>query len=117
MYEKKSGTIIATSSVLGIISVPNTVPYCASKYAVRGYMEALLSEIIDYRPDTKIQCLTVCPSWVDTNLIHTVKVKFPKLFPAMSPKYVAEQVVLAHRRGQREMTVPWFYSGILHTLR
>uniref|UniRef100_A0A336KV04 Short-chain dehydrogenase/reductase 3 n=1 Tax=Culicoides sonorensis TaxID=179676 RepID=A0A336KV04_CULSO len=117
MYEKKQGTVIALSSVLGIFGMPNTVPYSASKFAVRGYMEALLSEIIDYRPDAKIQCLTVCPSWVNTNLIHTVKMKFPKLFPALSPKYVANQIVQAHRRGQREITIPWFYAGILHMLR
>lgn len=117
MYEQKRGTIIATSSLLGMMGFPNTVPYSASKFAVRGYMEALLSEIIDYRPDAKIQCLTVCPSWVATNLVHTVKMKFPKAFPALSPKYVAEQIVLAHRRGQREITVPWFYSGFVHALR
>ncbi|XP_063701471.1 short-chain dehydrogenase/reductase family 16C member 6-like [Culicoides brevitarsis] len=117
MYEAKRGTIVSTSSLLGLMGMPNTVPYTASKFAVRGYMEALLSEILDLHPDADIQMLTVCPSWVDTNLVHTVKMRFPNLFRALSPKYVAEQVVLAHRRGQREITVPWFYSGIIHFLR
>lgn len=117
MYEKNCGQIIGISSLLGHQGFPNVVPYCTSKFAVRGLMEALFSEIIDLHPSAKINCLTVCPSWVNTDLVKTVKMKFPKLFRPLLPRDVADVIVLAHRRGQREITIPWFYIGFIHTLR
>lgn len=36
MIEKNHGHIVALSSLAGIGGLPNLVPYCASKFAVRG---------------------------------------------------------------------------------
>lgn len=36
MIEKNHGHVVALSSIAGLGGLPNLVPYCASKFAVRG---------------------------------------------------------------------------------
>jgi len=36
MIEKNHGHIVALSSLAGLSGIPNLVPYCATKFAVRG---------------------------------------------------------------------------------
>lgn len=45
MMEKNRGHIVALSSCAGLMGLENLVPYCGSKFAVRGIMEALSEEI------------------------------------------------------------------------
>jgi all-trans-retinol dehydrogenase (NAD+) len=45
MMEKNRGHIVALSSIAGIIGFKNLVPYCGSKFAVRGMMEAMSEEL------------------------------------------------------------------------
>lgn len=45
MKKQRKGHIIALSSVAGLAGLPNLVPYCATKFAVRGMMEAVYEEI------------------------------------------------------------------------
>jgi short-subunit dehydrogenase len=45
MIENDKGHIVGICSVGGIIATRNIVPYCASKFAVRGSMEGISSEL------------------------------------------------------------------------
>lgn len=45
MIEKNRGHIVALSSIAGMTGLNNLVPYCGSKFAVRGTQEALLEEL------------------------------------------------------------------------
>ena len=45
MLEKNEGHIVALSSIAGVVGLNNLVPYCGSKFAVRGSMEALSEEL------------------------------------------------------------------------
>lgn len=45
MQEKCRGHIICMSSIAGLVGISNLVPYCATKFAVRGLMEALHAEL------------------------------------------------------------------------
>lgn len=45
MVEKNRGHIVAMSSMAGLMGFQNLVPYCGSKYAVRGVMEAMSEEL------------------------------------------------------------------------
>jgi short-subunit dehydrogenase len=53
--------IVVTSSVAGILPVPLSAAYAASKHAVMGYMRSFQAE----RPDVRIDL--ICPGPVDTN--------------------------------------------------
>lgn len=45
MVQNDKGHIVALSSIAGLTGLKNIVPYCGSKFAVRGYMEALAEEL------------------------------------------------------------------------
>lgn len=47
MIKNDLGHIVALSSIAGLAGLKNIVPYCGSKFAVRGYMEALAEELRD----------------------------------------------------------------------
>lgn len=45
MIANNKGHIVALSSMAGILGLRNLVPYCGSKFAVRGIQEALSEEL------------------------------------------------------------------------
>ena len=45
MIEIDRGYVVSLSSIAGYAGAPNMVPYTASKFAVRGMMEALYMEL------------------------------------------------------------------------
>ena len=63
------GHIVNTASVFGIIAVPTQSAYNASKFAVRGFTEALRQELKDTEGDNHIGVSCVCPGGVKTNIV------------------------------------------------
>lgn len=45
MIANNKGHIVALSSMAGILGLRNLVPYCGSKFAVRGIQESLSEEL------------------------------------------------------------------------
>lgn len=45
MMENNKGHIVALSSIAGVAGLQNIVPYCGSKFGVRGQMEAMMEEL------------------------------------------------------------------------
>lgn len=117
MYKNRKGHIVALSSIAGVVGLTNLVPYCASKFAVRGLMEALQTEINELSPNMDINCTTVCPYMVDTGLCKKPKVRFPSMLGLLKPVLVAEAIVYAHRRNMRELTIPRYLMFLNHFLR
>jgi 3-dehydrosphinganine reductase len=54
--KKKSGTIVNTSSITGFIGLFGYTGYCASKYAVIGFSEALRREVAPYGIKVSVLC-------------------------------------------------------------
>ena len=53
MIEMDRGYVVSLTSVAGYIGAPNMVPYTASKFAVRGMIEALYMELRFDRQETQ----------------------------------------------------------------
>lgn len=51
MMGRNHGHIVALSSMAGMMGLRNLVPYCATKYAVRGFMESLSEELREHEKD------------------------------------------------------------------
>ena len=60
----EGGHVVSTASVAGMISIPGTGPYNATKYAVVGIMETMMIE----QKDTNLGISVLCPGLVATNL-------------------------------------------------
>ncbi len=67
MKERKSGTIIAISSLAGRNGFAGGAAYCASKFGVRGLMQSLFLEVRDFN----IRVITIFPGSVDTDFFDT----------------------------------------------
>jgi short-subunit dehydrogenase len=66
------GHIVNTSSLFGIIAMPTQSAYNASKFAVRGFTEALRMELdLAHAP---VSCTCVHPGGVATNIVQTSRI-------------------------------------------
>lgn len=107
MMEKNHGHIVAMSSMAGLIGLRNLVPYCATKFAVRGMMEALHEELREDKRDfSGIKFTVICPYIVDTGLCKNPKIKFPSLMKILTAQEAADNIVDAVRRDYFEITIP-----------
>lgn len=70
LEKEKSAHIVNFSSLFGIIAPPGQATYCASKFAVRGFTEALRHEL----EDTNINVSVVHPGGVKTNIANNAKI-------------------------------------------
>ncbi len=60
----EEGHVVSTASVAGLISIPGTGPYNATKYAVVGIMETMMAE----QRGASLGISVLCPGLVATNL-------------------------------------------------
>jgi short-subunit dehydrogenase len=70
MIAQKSGHIINTSSLAGLLPLPGEASYVASKYAIQGLTETLETEAFFYN----IKVTAVCPGVVQTPIYDTGEV-------------------------------------------
>ncbi|XP_022201703.1 epidermal retinol dehydrogenase 2 [Nilaparvata lugens] len=106
MIEKNHGHIVGISSMAGILGLKNLVPYCASKFAVRGMLEALAEELREDPRNLQIKFTGIFPYMVDTGLCKRPKVRFPSLLGLVPPPEAARQIVTAVRRESLEVSIP-----------
>ena len=65
------GVIVNTSSVFGLLGMPHQSAYCASKFAVRGFTEALRQEL----RGTGVRAVTVHPGGITTNIARNARIR------------------------------------------
>ena len=99
MLNLNKGHIISMSSLAGITGTPNLVPYCSSKFAVKGFMDALFLETRQNHPDTNVKMTTIHPFVVDTGLAQKPRSRFQKLIPFTPPEVAASNIIRATRRN------------------
>lgn len=69
LLRQDAGVIVNTSSVFGLIGYPHQSAYCASKFAVRGYTDALRQEL----RRTGVRAINVHPGGVKTNIVRNAR--------------------------------------------
>ena len=114
------GHVINTSSLFGLLSVPTQGTYNASKFAVRGFTEALRQELDMAKCGVSATC--VHPGGIRTNIAKEAKMdesmhratggkteearaKFDKLLNATSAESAARQILAAVEGNQRRVLV------------
>lgn len=69
LMARPEACIVNISSLFGLMAVPSQSAYNASKFAVRGYSEALRQDL----RDTTVKVVTVHPGGVKTNIVRNGK--------------------------------------------
>jgi len=69
MIAQKSGAVVNTASVAGLVATPGMPAYVASKHAVIGLTKTAAGEVA--RMGVRVNC--VCPGPVDTRMIHSLE--------------------------------------------
>jgi NAD(P)-dependent dehydrogenase (short-subunit alcohol dehydrogenase family) len=101
LLEEQEGAIVNISSVLGLLVSPSTSDYCASKFAVRGFTEALSLEF--HKSPISIHC--VHPGGINTGLLASRIGKHTKVEPegrmlTTPPEDLAKRIIKGIRRNE-----------------
>lgn len=64
MLKRRSGHVIAMSSVVGYFGTPKRSTYAASKHALHGYFDSLRFEV----EDEGVQVTLICPGFIHTDI-------------------------------------------------
>jgi NADP-dependent 3-hydroxy acid dehydrogenase YdfG len=71
LVEQDDGAVVNTSSVFGLVGVPYNSAYCASKFAVRGFTDALRQEL----RGTGVRAINVHPGGITTNIARNARIR------------------------------------------
>ena len=71
LVAQDSGAIVNTSSVFGLVGMPNQSAYCAAKFAVRGFTDSLRQEL----RGTGVRAVTVHPGGITTNIARNARIR------------------------------------------
>ncbi len=82
------GVIINVSSIMGKRGIPFETAYCASKFALAGFSEALRGELMS----DKIDVSTVFPGAVETEIFETSANQVGMELPGYIPKFPAREM-------------------------
>lgn len=69
LTQQNHGAIVNTSSVYGLAGMPTNSAYCASKFAVRGFTDALRQEL----RGTGVAAINVHPGGINTNIVRNAR--------------------------------------------
>ena len=88
MRPRDRGTIVNVGSALAFIGIPLQAPYCASKFACRGFFEAARSELIHEGSHVRL-CMVHLPA-VNTPQFDWCKTTMPRRPMPVPPIYEPE---------------------------
>jgi NADP-dependent 3-hydroxy acid dehydrogenase YdfG len=69
LVNQNEGAIVNTSSVFGLVGMPNQSAYCASKFAVRGFTDSLRQEL----RGSGVAAINVHPGGINTNIVRNAR--------------------------------------------
>jgi 3-oxoacyl-[acyl-carrier protein] reductase len=97
MLRRRSGVIVNVASQLGKMGMADYTTYCATKFGVVGFTEALAEEL----SGTGVSVWAVCPGLVDTPMAHqAVGIRGGERAGLIKPESVA-RVIVRLATGQR----------------
>ncbi|MGF6886561.1 NAD(P)-dependent dehydrogenase (short-subunit alcohol dehydrogenase family) [Nocardia sp. GAS34] len=87
LVEQNFGVIVNTSSVYGLGGIPHQSAYCAAKFAVRGFTDALRQEL----RGTGVSAVTVHPGGITTNIARNARIRKDPLGMGRTPEQMAAE--------------------------
>jgi short-subunit dehydrogenase len=111
MLERREGCISNVGSTSGLMALPTSTIYCASKFGLRGFTDALRREVRGMGIDV---CL-VSPGPVRTEFgLHSGRVagatEPSSMRIALPASAVGECIAELVRRPRRQVVIPWYFA-------
>ena len=108
MLGQKAGHIINVSSIAGLVATPGSAIYCAGKFGVVGFSDALHRDLLGSGVRVSAFCPGFTPSEISPILrAHAEGRPEARYVPGLMPvSYVAEQIAGLIRRPRRRLIVP-----------
>ncbi|CAL1241881.1 SDR family oxidoreductase [Candidatus Methylocalor cossyra] len=109
MRDRRRGTIVQVGSALAYRAIPLQSAYCGAKFAIRGFTDALRSELIHER--SPIQVTMVQLAAFNTPQFDWARTHIPRnpqpVPPIFQPEVAARAIVWAAHHRRRELWVGW----------
>lgn len=108
MIERRRGHVVAVSSILAKLTMPNSVAYASTKCGNDGFMSALYDDLCFLGHDEYIKLTTVYPTVTATQKKFTdiLSILQACKIPAYDPSLVADIIVKGVLLNRREFIVP-----------
>ena len=107
MRARNRGTIVQVGSALAYRAIPLQAPYCGAKFAIRGFTDALRSELM--HDGSRIQVTMVQMPALDTPQFDWCRTRMPReprpVPPVFEPEVAAQAIVWAAHHRRRELFV------------
>ena len=101
MANRKEGTIVNVSSLMGKVAAPTMSTYSATKFAILGFTQALRSELSAH----KLKVIALLPSLTDTDM--SKELKLFSFVHKTTPQRVAQALVKGLQKDADEILVGW----------
>ncbi len=101
MVTQREGTIVNVSSLMGKVASPTMATYCATKFAIVGFTQALRHELAPHN----VRVCALLPSLTSTDMVRDFQ-WFRWVVP-MTPEQVAKALTAGLRRDAAEILVGW----------
>lgn len=106
---KKESVLVNVSSLFGLIGTKYQTAYCASKFGIRGFTEALMAE----NQDSKIQIHLVHPGGINTSISLNArggdasynKIFHDKFLTKNSPEKAAQVIINGIKANKRRIKI------------
>ena len=107
MRARNRGTIVQVGSALAYRAIPLQAPYCGAKFAIRGFTDALRSELTHDR--SRVRVTMVQMPALNTPQFDWCRTRMPRtprpVPPVFQPEVAAQAIVWAAHHRRRELFV------------
>jgi NAD(P)-dependent dehydrogenase (short-subunit alcohol dehydrogenase family) len=110
MIQRRRGHVVAISTLASLRGMPKWAAYSASKAGLNAMFDSLRMDLRRHG----ISVTTICPGWIHTPLIASVKGLLPRALPVDE---AVRRMLTAVRRRRRFCAFPRPYSTALRLLR
>jgi short-subunit dehydrogenase len=110
MRPRDSGTIVNVGSALAFVGIPLQAAYCSSKFACRGFFEAVRAELLEEQSNVRIRMVhlpavnTPQFEWCKTTMSKRPKPVPPVYQPEVAARAIADAV---HQRKPERLLGAW----------
>jgi short-subunit dehydrogenase len=114
MLRQKAGHIINVASIAGLIATPGNAVYCAGKFGVVGFSDALRRDLLG----TGVRVSAFCPGFIPTEIspilqAHAEGKPAPYVPGLMPVSYAADQLARLIRRPRRMLIIPRSWTALV----